>query len=170
MDLHVEARTGHLGILTADGEKFSCALGPAGITHNKQEGDGATPAGQFPLRSVWFRSDRLARPVTSLKTIVITPDAGWCDAPDDPNYNRPVTLPYGASAENLWREDEVYDLILVPGHNDNPPCASKGSAIFVHLARPGFAATEGCIALEQDVLLRLLAKLTPESRLEIVAG
>jgi L,D-peptidoglycan transpeptidase YkuD (ErfK/YbiS/YcfS/YnhG family) len=153
------------------GVRHRCALGPAGViaASEKREGDGATPAGVWPLRRVLFRADRAAPPVTRLPCAAIGPNDGWCDAPSDPNYNRQVTLPYPASAEALWREDGLYDLILVIGHNDAPVAPGAGSAVFVHIAREAFAPTEGCIGLERGVLEALLAIAAPGDALEILA-
>ena len=146
-----------------------CALGrggvvPAGV---KTEGDGASPAGVWPLRRVLWRADRLPRPRTSLPATVLRQDDGWCDDPADPNYNQRVAWPYGASAERLWRDDGVYDLIIVLGHNDSPVRSGAGSAIFLHVARRDFRPTEGCVALEAPDLLSLLALTTPGDSLEI---
>jgi L,D-peptidoglycan transpeptidase YkuD (ErfK/YbiS/YcfS/YnhG family) len=149
-----------------------CALGPAGVTSAaaKREGDGASPAGAWPLRRVLYRPDRRGPPATALPTAPLAPDDGWCDAPADPAYNRPVKLPYGASAERLWRDDHVYDLIVVLGHNDDPVVAGAGSAIFLHLARPGFPPTEGCVALDGADLDELLRLARPGDALAIAAG
>jgi L,D-peptidoglycan transpeptidase YkuD (ErfK/YbiS/YcfS/YnhG family) len=97
----------------------------------------------------------------------LRPEDGWCDAPEDPLYNRPAPLPYPASAERLWREDSLYDLILVLGHNDDPPVPYLGSAIFLHLAHEDFRPTEGCVALCQDDVLAVLAAATPLDFVEI---
>jgi L,D-peptidoglycan transpeptidase YkuD (ErfK/YbiS/YcfS/YnhG family) len=128
------------------------------VSGEKQEGDGATPAGDFVMRQVLYRPDRLAEPATRLPVQALEPDDGWCDAPDDPAYNRPVLLPYRASAETLWREDGIYDLIVVLGHNDDPVVPGRGSAIFLHLAREDFGPTAGCVALSCDDLLKILAE------------
>lgn len=149
---------------------FRCALGPAGIVAEKREGDGATPAGRFPLRRVLYRSDRLGPPDTQLPTEALRPDDGWCDAPDDPNYNRPVSLPYPASHERLWRDDAVYDIIVILGHNDDPPVPGRGSAIFMHVARAGYTATEGCVALALEDLKSMLAACGPGDHLTIHAA
>jgi len=106
--------------------------------------------------------------VTALPATPIAPNDGWCDAAGDPLYNQPVPLPYPASAEHLWREDGVYDLIVILGHNDDPPVSGMGSAIFLHLARPGFTGTEGCIALTRPDLEALLALASPGDSLAIV--
>jgi L,D-peptidoglycan transpeptidase YkuD (ErfK/YbiS/YcfS/YnhG family) len=146
-----------------------CALGPAGVAAAaaKREGDGASPAGAWPLRRVLYRPDRRAPPSTALPVAPLDPADGWCDAPADPAYNRQVRLPYPASAERLWRDDGVYDLIVVLGHNDDPVVAGAGSAIFLHLARPGFTPTEGCVALAAADLEALLALAKPGDALTI---
>ena len=143
------------------------AIGPAGIGAKSSEGDGVTPRGSFALRRVFYRPDRLSPPATHLPLQALKQSDGWCDAPDDPFYNCLVRLPYPASAEHLWREDHVYDLIAVIGFNDQPVIAGKGSAIFLHLAKPDFAPTAGCVALEQKDLLEALAQFRPEDRVRI---
>jgi L,D-peptidoglycan transpeptidase YkuD (ErfK/YbiS/YcfS/YnhG family) len=144
-----------------------CAIGPAGIALKAVEGDGITPLGIFPLRSVLYRADRVAKPDTILSVRPIAKDDGWCDAPDDENYNRGVKLPYPASAEALWREDHVYDLVVVIGFNDAPVVADKGSAIFLHLAKPGYPPTAGCVALAEGDLRAALAQLQPGDQVRI---
>lgn len=159
------------GILSFGGLRFRCALGKGGVRSEaeKREGDGATPLGRYPLRQVFYRPDRLAAPQTRLPLQALTPQDGWCDDPLDPAYNRFVTLPYGASHEKLWREDAVYDLIVVLGHNDDPPVPGLGSAIFMHVARPDYSGTEGCIALALPDLLALLGVLRPATQIELRA-
>lgn len=157
----------HWGRLTAGDIMLSCALGRSGVTEAKQEGDGASPAGIWPLRQVLFRPDRIDRPATALRVSAISPDDGWCDDPADPLYNRPVRLPYDASAESLWRDDELYDLVVVLGYNDDPPRAGLGSAIFFHLATPEFGPTAGCVAVHRPDMVRLLAHCGPGTRLKI---
>ncbi len=149
------------GRLDCAGRQYRCALGRGGVVLDKAEGDGGTPAGRFALRRVLYRPDRLARPATGLPVEQIRSDQGWCDDPAHPDYNRPVTLPFTARHEVLWREDEVYDLIMVLGHNDSPPVSGKGSAIFMHVARPDYAPTEGCVALALEDLLEVLAASGP---------
>src|SRR5882757_5960209 len=141
--------------------KKRAAIGPAGIAVKGCEGDGVTPRGKFPVREIFYRADRIAPPRTSLPLRVIAKDDGWCDAPNDPGYNRLVKLPYPASAENMWRDDNLYDLVVVLGYNDDPVVPGKGSAIFLHLARPDFSATHGCVALPYDDLLAAIEQLRP---------
>lgn len=146
------------GLLRFRGETLRCALGAGGIRADKREGDGATPVGLLPIRRVLFRADRGARPATSLPAEPIAPGDGWCDDPGHADYNRQVRLPHPARHERLWREDAVYDVIGVLGWNDAPVQRGRGSAIFLHLARPGMPPTEGCVALPEGDLRRLLAQ------------
>lgn len=145
----------------------ACALGKGGVRPDKREGDGATPTGRFPLRRVLYRPDRGPPPLTALPCAAIAPEDGWCDDPADPAYNRPVRLPYPARHERMWRDDALYDLVIVIGHNDDPPVAGLGSAVFVHLARPDWAPTEGCVALSPADLLELLAAAAPGDALVV---
>lgn len=170
MDLIVTPGEGHRGTLRAFGAVHACALGRSGVRTDKHEGDGVTPAGVFELREIYHRSDRLALPAVSLRVHEISPDDGWCDDPGTPDYNRPVGLPYAGSAERLWREDGLYDLLVVLGHNDSPPVAGRGSAIFLHCASDDLGPTEGCVALPRDVLLDLVGRIGPGDRIEIRAN
>ena len=145
------------GRLVMGRDEYRAALGRAGIIVHKQEGDEATPAGLLTLRRVLFRADRVARPDCAVPAEPLAPDDGWCDDPDHPDYNRMVRLPHPARHEALWRADAVYDIIGVLGWNDAPVVRRAGSAIFLHVARPDLAPTEGCIALRLPDLRRLLA-------------
>jgi L,D-peptidoglycan transpeptidase YkuD (ErfK/YbiS/YcfS/YnhG family) len=138
-------------------ETFRVALGFGGIRADKREGDGGTPIGLLPLRSVLYRADRLAMPQCAVPVRPLAPSDGWCDDTSDPAYNRAVQLPLNARAEALWRDDASYDIIGVLGWNDDPVEAGRGSAIFLHVARVDFAPTEGCIALSLDDLRHVLA-------------
>lgn len=151
------------GRLALGDREVRCALGPAGVVAaaDKREGDGASPEGVWPMRRVLYRPDRLGPPRTGLPTQPIAVNDGWCDAPGDPAYNRPVTLPYPASAERMWRDDGVYDIVVILGHNDDPPVPGRGSAIFLHIARADYRPTEGCVALAREDLLDLLACASP---------
>jgi L,D-peptidoglycan transpeptidase YkuD (ErfK/YbiS/YcfS/YnhG family) len=153
------------GLLQCGGRGYRCALGSGGTTTQKREGDGATPAGCFALRRVLYRADRLVAPETGLDVAPIGATDGWCDDPADPGYNQAVRLPCSASHERLWRDDAVYDVVIVLGHNDDPPKPKLGSAIFMHVARPDFAPTEGCVALELGDLLEVLAACGPGDRI-----
>lgn len=146
---------------------YACALGRRGVSDAKLEGDGTTPTGRFILRRVLYRSDRLDTPVTALPVSAIKPNDGWCDASDDPRYNQPVEHPYEASAEELWRDDNRYDILVVLGHNDDPVVPGAGSAIFLHVAADDLRPTEGCVAMKCDDLLAILKGCTPESVIDI---
>jgi L,D-peptidoglycan transpeptidase YkuD (ErfK/YbiS/YcfS/YnhG family) len=150
------------------GREVRCALGRAGVVPAdlKREGDGASPIGVWPIVRGLYRPDRGPAPITRLPMTTIAEDDGWCDAPDDPAYNRPVRLPYPASCERMWRDDDVYDIVCILGHND-PPRPGLGSAIFLHCARPDYRSTEGCIALARPDLAALLALAGPGASLEI---
>ena len=155
------------GRLSFRGRRYRCALGRNGIVREKHEGDGATPAGRWPLRRLYYRSDRLARPESRLPTAALRPDDGWCDAPGDPAYNTAVRLPYPASAEALWLADGLYDLIAVVGYNDAPVMPGRGSAIFLHVARSDYGPTEGCVALALGDLFEVLAAADAATELRI---
>jgi L,D-peptidoglycan transpeptidase YkuD (ErfK/YbiS/YcfS/YnhG family) len=150
------------------GRRLRCVVGRAGIVRDKREGDGGTPAGSWPMREVLFRGDRLGEIVTPLPARELEPEDGWCDDPSDPAYNRPVRLPYPAHCEELWLTDRVYDVIVPLGYNDDPVVPGRGSAIFLHVARPDFAPTAGCVALALPDLLAVLRAAVPGTRVRIV--
>ena len=147
---------------------FACVLGRSGISAHKKEDDGATPTGRYALRRVLYRADKLESPRTRLPVSAIQRHDGWCDAPGDANYNRPVTLPYPASAEEMWRADDHYDVVVVIGHNDAPVTSGAGSAIFMHVAAADKTPTAGCVALARADLLAVLAACGPGSEIEII--
>ncbi len=162
-----DTATRHHGILYVDGRTYPCALGRSGVRTDKGEGDGATPAGCFPLREVRWRADRVGPLSTGLPHRATSPEDGWCDDPDDQRYNQATRLPIDSSTETLWRTDALYDVVVVIGYNDAPVHAGKGSAIFLHVAGPGLAATEGCIALARETLIEIARKLLPGDEIEI---
>ncbi len=156
------------GRATLGGQAYRCVLGRSGVLAAKREGDGATPAGAFPLRRVLYRPDVYpTAPVTGLPARALSPDDGWCDDVGLPQYNRPVKLPFAGSHEELWRRDRLYDLVVVVGYNDDPVAPGLGSAIFLHVARPDRSPTAGCVAFAAEDLLAILAWLGPGSRVVI---
>ncbi len=160
------------GRFELDGRVLRCAIGKAGAipAADKREGDNRSPLGAWAMREVWYRPDAYPDgPKTALPVRATQAQDGWCDAPGDPNYNRPVVLPYPASAERMWRDDHVYDLVVILGHNDDPPVPGMGSAIFMHLAREGYPGTEGCVALAREDIEAVLAAAKPGDAVEIVA-
>jgi L,D-peptidoglycan transpeptidase YkuD (ErfK/YbiS/YcfS/YnhG family) len=155
------------GWLTAGTMQIPVALGRSGIRPDKREGDGATPRGRFhPLR-VWWRADRGLRPCTLLPVRRIGRADAWCEDPTDRRYNRPVRLSDGQAGDRLWRADHLYDLVIELDHNVRPRVARRGSAIFVHVARPGLEATAGCVALPAASLRRLLARMSRKTRIKV---
>lgn len=139
---------------------FPCALGRAGIRVDKREGDGATPRGRLPLRRVFFRADRLARPATLQSVRAIGPADAWCDDAADRRYNRLIVRPPGPAEERLMRADHLYDVIVELGWNDRPVRRHRGSAIFWHGARQGFTPTAGCVAIRIADFARILPRLS----------
>ncbi|PIR34636.1 MAG: hypothetical protein COV36_00340 [Alphaproteobacteria bacterium CG11_big_fil_rev_8_21_14_0_20_44_7] len=151
--------------LKFNNKEYRCAYGKSGFAQNKFEGDNCTPIGKFPLREVLYRADRIETPKTKLPISEIQQNDGWCDDAEDINYNRKVTLPHPARHEQLFRDEHIYDIIIVVGYNDAPPVKAKGSAIFIHLARENYAGTEGCIALDKTDLLEILHDLDENSHI-----
>ena len=161
---------GQAGLLHAGDRTIPCSIGRGGLiaAGDKREGDGATPIGLWPVRGVLLRPDRVAlRKGLKLPWRWIRPDDGWSDGVNDPAYNSPVRHPHAYSAERLWREDGLYDVVVVLGHNDAPPVPGAGSAIFLHCWRDG-ATTEGCVAIAKDEMLRLLPNLAATVSVEII--
>jgi L,D-peptidoglycan transpeptidase YkuD (ErfK/YbiS/YcfS/YnhG family) len=156
--------------LICAGRRYDCTIGSGGLKADKREGDGATPIGQFALRAVFYRPDRIAPPETQLPLHAILPDDLWCDDPGHPLYNQRTRQPFMPSAETLWRADHAYDLFVVIGHNDSPPLPGLGSAIFLHLKHEDDRPTAGCLALARQDLMELLPSLNPQSRLIIRQG
>lgn len=146
---------------------FRCALGRGRVRTAKREGDGVTPAGRFALRRCWIRPGAAGPVVTGLPTRRTRAGDGWCDDPRHARYNRPVRLPFAASYERMWRDDPLYDIVVEIGWNDRPAIRGRGSAIFMHVALPGFTPTEGCVALCLRDLKRLIARIGPRTRLRI---
>jgi L,D-peptidoglycan transpeptidase YkuD (ErfK/YbiS/YcfS/YnhG family) len=155
------------GRLIAGQFSLPVALGRGGIKANKREGDGATPRGTFRLKRVWWRAGRHPRPTTLLPAQRIMPDDGWCEDPIDRHYNQHIKVPPKSKADRLARNDNLYDLIVELDHNTRPRVAGRGSAVFIHVARPGFSPTAGCVALNINSLRRLLARLGPRTRIVV---
>ncbi len=153
------------------GRTYRCALGRGGIRSDKREGDGATPVGRFRLIRIRVRPDRVEPFETALPVSPIGEDDGWCDDPAHPDYNRPVTLPHAAGHERLWRDDGLYDVVVVTDHNSAPVVPGAGSAIFVHVAGgPDYPPTEGCVAFAREDLVSILSRWADDDRLVIVDG
>ena len=163
--VHVRPRLRAQAWLVADRRAIRAALGRASVKAAKRESDGATPAGQFHPVRLWWRADRLPRPRTLLPVRRITADDAWCEDPADRRYNRPFRRSANEPGDRLKRADGLYDLIVEIDHNTRPRVAGYGSAVFLHVARPGFAPTAGCVALSRGDLQRLLRRLSPKTRI-----
>ncbi|MDE2446401.1 MAG: L,D-transpeptidase family protein [Alphaproteobacteria bacterium] len=145
------------GFLVLGQSHFPCQLGKRGRRFLKREGDGASPKGRLVLKTLYFRPDRMRRPDTRLSSKAMTRNLGWCDAPDDFHYNRPITLPFKPSHEVLWRDDQAYDIVITTNHNERPRKLGAGSAIFFHLTN-GASGTAGCIALSAQHMRLILQR------------
>ena len=155
------------GWLRAGPLAWPVALGRGGILANKREGDGGTPRGTFRPVRLWWRADRHSRPATSLPVRRITPSDAWCEDPADRHYNRPIQAPVGKAGDWLRRPDHLYDFIIEIDHNTRPRVTRRGSAVFLHLARPGLAPTAGCVAMPRERLQQLLRKIGPGTEIDI---
>jgi L,D-peptidoglycan transpeptidase YkuD (ErfK/YbiS/YcfS/YnhG family) len=149
-------REPHRGLVRCGALTLPCALGRSGVTRMKREGDGATPAGSLKLLSLIVRPDRM-RPRSAVPLRALRKNDGWCEAPRHGSYNRPIRLPSSAGHDSMWRDDHLYDVVGVLDWNISPRVSARGSAIFLHLARPGYRPTAGCIALSRRDLGLLLA-------------
>jgi L,D-peptidoglycan transpeptidase YkuD (ErfK/YbiS/YcfS/YnhG family) len=155
------------GVLLAGGRAMMVVLGRGGIRADKREGDGGTPRGRFhPLR-LWWRADRGPRPRTLLPLRRIERDLAWCEDAEDRRYNRPFRRSASEPGDRLWRDDHLYDLVVEIDHNARPRVTGRGSAVFLHLARPDRSPTAGCVAFRGADLRHLLTRLGPKSRIEI---
>ncbi|MDR6631676.1 L,D-peptidoglycan transpeptidase YkuD (ErfK/YbiS/YcfS/YnhG family) [Phyllobacterium sp. 1468] len=168
--IDVRPRPGHTsqGQLIAGNMILRCALGNGGITALKREGDGGTPLTRMRLLYGFKRPDKKVRGTRALLLKVLRRDDGWCEVSNDRNYNRKVRIPYGASHETMWRKDDLYDICIVMDWNVKPRRRAKGSAIFFHLARPGYTPTEGCIALSRADMNRLLPHLSNRTIIRVL--
>jgi L,D-peptidoglycan transpeptidase YkuD (ErfK/YbiS/YcfS/YnhG family) len=161
---------GTSGTISFQNKEYPCVIGRGGTIdpNQKCEGDGATPLGTYALRELWYREDRVRKPECVLTPHIITPEDGWCDDSSSENYNHPIRLPTTEHHENLWLENDTYNLIVPLGYNDEYPIPGKGSAIFLHVARPAFTPTDGCVAMRQEDLLEILARVDKDTQIVIM--
>jgi L,D-peptidoglycan transpeptidase YkuD (ErfK/YbiS/YcfS/YnhG family) len=165
--IHSAAGDPRRGWLTAGGRTVPVALGRGGVKANKREGDGGTPKGTFRPRQLWWRADRHPRPPTFLPVRAIGPEDAWCEDPSNRHYNQPIRLDREHSGDRLRRDDHLYDFIVEIDHNNSPRIAGRGSAVFLHLTRENFSPTAGCVSMTKANMLRLLARLGPETKIVI---
>jgi L,D-peptidoglycan transpeptidase YkuD (ErfK/YbiS/YcfS/YnhG family) len=168
LTVQLDSADSSLGWATLGERRWRCTGGAGGAREDKVEGDAATPVGTFPLRRLYFRNDRLVLPKVQLPARPISEQDGWCDDPRSPSYNRLVRIPNDWSHEKMWRDDGLYDLLVVVGYNDDPPEGEWGSAIFLHIARDDMGPTEGCVAFAREDLLELVTLLTPKTTLRVL--
>ena len=155
------------GYLKYKNLEFRCSLGKAGIEEKKKEGDKITPKGIFKIMRIYYRADRIKNIITSIKKIKIKKDMGWCDDPISNFYNKQIKLPSRYSHEKLYRNDNLYDLVLVLNYNTNPIIKNKGSAIFIHIAKKNYKKTAGCIALKKARLKCLVKEIKKNTKVFI---
>jgi L,D-peptidoglycan transpeptidase YkuD (ErfK/YbiS/YcfS/YnhG family) len=148
--------------------KAKCTIGRRGIGFKKKEGDLITPKGRYKIKYILYRKDRIKNIKTKIKKIIIRKNIGWCDDPGSKQYNKLVKLPSIFSFERLYKKENTYDIILVLNYNMNPIIKSKGSAIFIHIAKKNYKKTEGCVAIKKIDLLKILRKLRKNTEVKIV--
>ena len=153
--------------LQIDEFKFKCCIGKKGSTSNKKEGDKKTPKGTFKIENLYFREDRIKKPLTLLKCIKIKKDMGWCDDISFPKkYNKLIKTEKRIGHEKLKRKDNKYDLLIPIKYNFNKPITGKGSCIFIHLTKD-YKPTAGCIALKKKDFLIMLKLINKDSKIKI---
>ena len=146
--------------------KIKCAVGKKGIGYKKKEGDLITPIGQFKIKYILYRKDRV-KVSTKLKKKVLKKNMGWCDDPKSNHYNKLVKLPFDCKHEKLFKNENIYDIILVLNYNMNPVKKNKGSAIFIHVSKNNFRKTEGCVAIKKINLIKLIKEISPNTKVKI---
>jgi L,D-peptidoglycan transpeptidase YkuD (ErfK/YbiS/YcfS/YnhG family) len=147
--------------------RIKCALGKRGIGIKKKEGDLITPKGDYKIKFILYRKDRVKNLKTTIKKFVINKKCGWCDDPKSKKYNKLIKYPFHFSSEKIYRKDNIYDIIVVLNYNMNPIKKNKGSAIFIHVATKNFKSTKGCIAIRKYKLIKLVQELKRNSKIRI---
>ena len=153
--------------LTYKNYKAKCALGKRGIAFKRKEGDLITPKGEYKIKFILYRKDRLKKITSKIKLIVIKKNMGWCDDPNSNHYNKLVKLPYEYNYEKLYKKENIYDIILVLDYNMNPVIKNRGSAIFIHIAKKNYKKTEGCIAIKKKSLLKIIKDIKKNTKVKI---
>ena len=147
---------------------YKCAIGKNGITNSKIEGDKCTPSGIYSIDKIYYREDRLSLPKLDFQTIPINKNFGWCDDIHSSYYNKFIKFPFSHSAEILYREDNIYNIICIINYNTNPVIKKRGSAIFLHIANTDYSGTAGCLALKQDDLIELLQNMDINTKINVL--
>ena len=152
--------------LTYNKLKVKCAIGKKGIGYKKKEGDFVTPRGEFKIKYILYRKDRV-KFTTKLKKKVIKKSMGWCDDPKSKYYNKLIKLPFIYKHEKLYKKENIYDIILVLNYNMSPIKKNKGSAIFIHVAKNNFRKTEGCVAIKKVKLIKIIKEINSNTKVKI---
>jgi len=155
------------GYLNYKNLKYRCALGKSGIKKKKKEGDNVTPSGVFKIIKIYYRADKIKKIISPIKKIQIKKNMGWCDDSKSNFYNQQINLPSKFGYEKLYRNDNLYDLIIVINYNMNPIIKNKGSAIFIHIAKNYYKKTKGCIALKRENLIELISLIKKNTKIKI---
>jgi len=145
-----------------------CAIGKRGIGAKKKEGDNITPIGKFKIKYILYRKDRIFNLKSKIKKFTIRKNMGWCDDSSSKKYNKFITFPFKYSAEELYRADNIYDIIIVLNFNSNPVLKNKGSAIFIHVAKKNYKNTEGCVATSKRDLIKIIKMMNKKTIVEII--
>ena len=153
-------------VLIVDDFIFKCALGKNGIIEKKKEGDRATPKGTFSIGKLYYRADRVKKPLCILSTKIITRKIGWCDDPKSKYYNKEIKINKNMSHEKLFKKEDMYDYFIVINYNTKKIVPYKGSAIFIHLTK-NYNTTAGCIALIKKDFLILLKLIDRKTKIKI---
>ena len=154
--------------ITFKDKQFQCSIGKSGFSKNKKEGDGCTPVGTFFIENVYYRADKIKSLETNINKVKINKIDGWCDDPTQKEYNQLIRFPYNFSAEELYRDDSLYNIVCVLNYNTKPIKPGLGSAIFMHVAKDDYKPTKGCITLKQEDLIFLLSLI--DKRTKIILG
>ena len=147
--------------------KYKCSIGHNGLSNNKSEGDGCTPIGTFKINKILYRPDKISNHKFILDSEIIEEKDGWCDDIKSDSYNQKIDFPFKRSAEHLYRNDDLYDVVCIIDYNLNPIIRGKGSAIFLHVAKDDYSPTEGCIAINKDELIQIAINLDNNSTIMI---
>ncbi len=147
--------------------KLRCAIGRNGLIEDKKEGDSCTPIGIFKFNKIYYRGDKLGKINFKIDSSIIQKNDGWCDDVESNLYNQYIQFPFKNSAEHLYRDDDIYDIVCVLSYNTSPIKRGLGSAIFLHIAKPNFVGTEGCVAIDKKSLFEISQNLTSDSSIII---
>jgi L,D-peptidoglycan transpeptidase YkuD (ErfK/YbiS/YcfS/YnhG family)/predicted deacylase len=162
----------HHGHLSIGSWTVPCVIGSGGLipASEKREGDKCTPIGNFPLR--YGLIDRVSLP--DFPRDLAFPFAAQTDAmiweEDGPDYNRLVLANDDERrSERLTRRraEGLFDIIVPIGFNDAVPETGRGSALFIHGARPDMSGTAGCVAVSRENLIELAKRLEPGMAIDI---